>query len=140
MSKMPNLSDIPEPGVFEDGWYFATITDVDVDKIWPSGGSFINIDFELDGVGESARGAYNTEDEEGVRDMAGLKRLKALSIFVGLGNDGEYDPDDLLEKKIGIRVAKNNKGYITAWEEASTEDQRPWLNEGKAAVDSDVPF
>ena len=136
---MPNLSDIKMPGQLENGWYLATITDVEV-KFWEDGGEFLSVEFTLDGEGEIARAAYNFETDKGERNIPHLKRLKALSVYAGLGDKGEYDPEDLLEKKVGVRVALNKKGYATVYEEADLEDQREWLNQDKAAVDNDVPF
>jgi len=136
--RMPSFGDLKMPGQLVEGWYKATIIEAEF-KLWPDSRPFISVGFEIDGEGEIAKGAYNLETDEGDRNVEQIKKLKALSVYAGLGAEGNYEPEDLLEKKVGVRVGINKKGYPTVWETADLNDERKWLNDGVAA-DEDVPF
>lgn len=141
--RMPDLGDVKMPGVVADGWYLATIENVEK-KFWEDGGGFISVQVLLAGEGEWASGAYNLKTEKGERNVEQLKKLKALSVYAGLGEAGGYDLADLLNKKIGVRVGINKKGYATIWESDSVDADREWLNDGASLdsgrTDDDVPF
>ncbi len=139
---MPEFGDIKMPGEVVEGWYLATIENAEK-KFWEDGGPFISVQVILTSEDEWASGAYNLETDKGERNVGQIKRLKALSVFAGLGDTGGYDVSDLINKKVGVRIGINKKGYATIWESDSVDADREWLNDGAIAgsgIDDDLPF
>jgi len=135
--RMPDFTDLRSLDAIE-GWFKGTVENM-IQKFWEDGTPYMKMWVNLDGEGEAASRMFSLETDLGVKNKSVHRELEKLSEHLGLGAAGGYDLQEVVGKKVGVRVSLNKKGYLTIWEFDAVDAERDWKNVGKAA-DDDVPF
>lgn len=122
-----DMSSVQEFGrdTLPPGTYTAAISNAEV-KQWPSGDSYLSLWFRVDGPTHAGQIVFDTLslwDKDTQRQGMAYSRLKSIRLAAGLNPNVAGDTDELLGKRMSIKVSvreKDGKTYqnINAYKKA----------------------